>query len=88
LSRSSTEIADIHRIYLELAQQGLTAPENLDLLRQIARTLVSRDGVDSIFLAGTDLNLVVEEHATCFRALDCAQAHVDAIVAAMVAGGA
>jgi aspartate racemase len=78
------EIDEIHRIYLELAQQGRTSPENVDRLRDIARTLVTRDRVESILLAGTDLNIVLNEQSAGFPTLDCAQAHIDAIVARMV----
>jgi aspartate racemase len=82
------EIDEIHRIYLELAQHGRTAPENVDRLRQIARALESRDRVESILLAGTDLNLVFTEQTAGFPALDCAQAHIDAIMEKMEAGRA
>ncbi len=78
------EIDEIHRIDLELAQQGRTAPENVERLRQIARTLVTRDRVESILLAGTDLDLVLNEQSASFPALDCAQARIDAIVEKMM----
>jgi aspartate racemase len=82
------EIDEIHRVYLELAQHGRTAPENVDRLRDIARTLVTRERVESILLAGTDLNIVLNEQSAGFPALDCAQAHIDAIVERMAATGA
>ncbi len=79
------EIDEIHRIYLDLAQKGACAPEDVERLRDIARTLIRRDRVESILLAGTDLNLIFDESNAGFPAIDCAKAHIDAIVAAMTA---
>jgi aspartate racemase len=77
------EVDEIHRIYLGLATQGQIAAEDEAKLREIARTLERRDGVDAVVLAGTDLNLVFNEANAGFAAVDCAAAHVDAIVAEM-----
>ncbi len=78
------EVDEIHRIYLELAQQGRTSPENVAKLREIAHELIARENVEAILLAGTDLNLVFNETTAGFPAVDCAAAHIDAIVAEMV----
>jgi len=78
------EVDEIHGIYLELAQHGRTAPENVAKLRQIAHELIGREGVEAIVLAGTDLNLVFDETTAGFPAVDCAAAHIDAIVANML----
>jgi aspartate racemase len=77
------EVDEIHRIYLGLATQGQISAEDESKLRETARTLERRDGVDAIVLAGTDLNLVFNEANAGFAAIDCAAAHVDAIVAEM-----
>lgn len=77
------EVDAIHRIYLELAQQGRCAPEDVARLREIAATLSRRDGVEAIVLAGTDLNLIFDETTAGFPAVDCAAAHISAIVAEM-----
>ena len=48
------------------------------------RTLLCRrERVEAIVLAGTDLNLVFNEANAGFPAVDCAAAHIDAIVARM-----
>jgi aspartate racemase len=52
-------------------------------LRAIAAALCARDGVEAIVLAGTDLNLVFDETSAGFPAVDCAAAHVAAIVEEM-----
>ena len=74
------EVDEIHRIYLDLAQKGRCAPEDIARLRDIATTLCSRDQVEAIVLAGTDLNLIFDEATAGFPAVDCAAAHITAIV--------
>lgn len=77
------EVDAIHRIYLELAQKGRCAPDDVERLREIATTLVRRDDVAAVLLAGTDLNLVMDESTAGFPAFDCAAAHIAAIVERM-----
>ena len=77
------EIDEIHRIYLGLATQGTISADDEAKLRTLAHTLLRRDGVEAIVLAGTDLNLVFNEANAGFPAVDCAAAHIEAIVVAM-----
>jgi aspartate racemase len=77
------EIGTVHRIYLELATNGRITPADEAKLREIAGTLCRRDGVEAIVLAGTDLNLVFSEANAGFPAVDCAAAHIDAIIERM-----
>ncbi len=79
----SEEVDEIHRIYLELATKGRTSADDEARLRDLAHTLCRRDRVEAIVLAGTDLNLVLNEANAGFPAVDCAAAHIDAIVARM-----
>lgn len=74
------EVDEIHRIYLELATKGRCTADEQERLRDIARTLCSRDRVEAIVLAGTDLNLIFDEANAGFPAIDCAAAHIAAIV--------
>jgi len=80
------EVEEIHRIYLELAQKGRCSPGDEGRLREIAATLCRRDGVEAIVLAGTDLNLIFNEANAGFPAIDCAAAHIAAIVEEMCPG--
>ena len=80
---SDSEVDEIHRIYLELATKGACNAGDKERLRDIARTLVARDNVEAIVLAGTDLNLIFDESSAGFPAVDCAAAHIAAIVEAM-----
>jgi aspartate racemase len=77
------EVEEIHRIYLQLATQGRISADDEARLRDLAHTLCRRDRVEAIVLAGTDLNLVFNEANAGFPAVDCAAAHIDAIVAQM-----
>jgi aspartate racemase len=77
------EVDEIHRIYLRLATQGRISADDEAKLRDLAHTQCRRDRVEAIVLAGTDLNLVFNEANTGFPAVDCAAAHIDAIVAQM-----
>lgn len=79
------EVDEIHRLYLALATTGALPAEGVATLREIAATLRRRDAVEAILLAGTDLNLVFDEASAGFPAIDCAAAHIDAIVARMAA---
>jgi aspartate racemase len=77
------EVDEIHRIYLQLATKGQISADDEAKLRDLAQTLCRRDRVEAIVLAGTDLNLVFNEANAGFPAVDCAAAHIDAIVAQM-----
>lgn len=77
---SDAEIAEIHRIYMELAINGRCSESDEKKLREIAATLGQRDGAEAIVLAGTDLNLIFDESRAGFPAVDCAAAHIDTIV--------
>ena len=77
------EVDEIHRIYLGLATQGRISTDDEARLRDLAHVLRRRDRVEAVVLAGTDLNLVFNEANAGFLAVDCAAAHIDAIVARM-----
>jgi aspartate racemase len=80
---TDAEVDEIHATYLDLATTGRTTPEKIDGLRRIADRLCRMEGVESIVLAGTDLNLVFNEATASFPAVDCAAAHIETIVARM-----
>jgi aspartate racemase len=79
------EVDEIHRIYLALATKGQISTDDEARLRELAHTLCRRDRIEAIVLAGTDLNLVFNEANAGFPAVDCAAAHIDAIVEQMMA---
>jgi aspartate racemase len=73
------EIDFIHNTYLDVLYDRST-PVQIDRLRELAHTLVTRDGAESVLLAGTDLTMVMNEDNAGFPTIDCARVHIDAIV--------
>jgi aspartate racemase len=73
------EVDYIHNTYVELARTGKGSEEQHRDLTALAHTLLGRDGVDSIILAGTDLALLFNDTNTDFPCVDCAALHLQAI---------
>jgi len=69
------EIAFIHNAYLDVVYDRSTA-EGIDRLRELAGTLMRRDGAESVLLAGTDLSMVLNEQSAGFPTIDCAGVHI------------
>jgi len=77
---SPEEIQQIDRLIYEELCVGVVKPEARDLLKQIVSRLVA-DGVDSIVLACTELNLLLDEQQIDGAVvIDTAQVHIDALV--------
>jgi len=72
------EIEFINNAYLDVVYDRST-PAGLDRLRELAHTLIRRDGAEAVLLAGTDLSMVMDEHSAGFPTLDCAGVHIAAI---------
>ena len=81
---SPDELDSIHTTYVNLAAEGKPAPEKRDKLTAIAKTLIARDGVDAILLAGTDLSLIFDERTADFPSVDCAAAHITKILTQII----
>lgn len=78
------EIDEIHRIYFQLASTGAGGDGERQTLTGLAETLMRRDAVDAIVMAGTDLALIFDESNTPFPHVDCARVHIDRILQAML----
>lgn len=78
------EIDLIHNTYVHLAAAGTGSPEQRERLSAVARTLVNRDDVDAILLAGTDLALLFDESTAEFPCVDCAALHIREILKALI----
>jgi len=74
----ASEIEQIHSIYMD-ALNDRSVPKQIDELRQLARTLISRDDADAVLIAGTDLSMVLNEQNAGFPTIDCADVHIKAI---------
>src|SRR5215470_16455579 len=73
------EIEQIHAAYMAIVQEHGTA-EHIARLRKLAHTMIKRDAVEAVLLAGTDLSTVFDEDNTDFPAIDCAAVHVEGIM--------
>jgi aspartate racemase len=78
------EIDFIHNAYLDVVYDRST-PEKIDRLRELANTLIRRDGAESVLLAGTDLSMVLNEENAGFPTIDCAGVHIAAITRRLLA---
>jgi aspartate racemase len=74
------EVDVIHKSYVELAATGESSAEKHEKLTALAHRLVTRDAVDLILLAGTDLTLLFNESNTDFPHMDCAGLHIREIL--------
>jgi aspartate racemase len=74
------EVDLIHKIYVELAATGEPSAEKHEKLTALAHRFVSRNAVDAILLAGTDLTLLFNEGNTDFPHVDCAALHIREIL--------
>lgn len=79
------EVDYIHETYFRLASTGVGGQTERDGLTAIAQTLMRRDKVDAILLAGTDLAMIFDETNTSFPHVDCARVHLDRILGLMLA---
>ena len=78
------EVDYIHDVYVQLASTGVGGNTEREGLTRMAETLIHRDSVDAIILAGTDLALIFDESNTTFPHVDCARVHLDAILRRML----
>jgi aspartate racemase len=77
------ELEYIHKTYFQLASTGTGGDAEREGLTRLAETLMRREGLDAIILAGTDLALIFDESNISFPHLDCARVHVGEILRAM-----
>lgn len=78
------EVDAIHSLYLGLLNKASGLDEQHHKLTELAHTILTRDQVDAIVLAGTDLKLVFNESNTDFPYIDCAALHLEAIGQALL----
>jgi aspartate racemase len=76
------EVTEIHATYVDVVQTGAGTQAHALKLREIAQTLMHRDGVEAVVLAGTELSLVFNASNTDFPVVDCCGILVDFLVKA------
>jgi len=78
------EIEFINNAYLDVVYDRST-PAGIDRLRELAHSLIRRDGAESVLLAGTDLSMVMNEQNAGFPTIDCAGVHIAEITRRLLA---
>jgi aspartate racemase len=84
VSAQPAEVECIEKIYSELLRNGFSTEAQYQGLTAIAHTMLRRDRLDAIVLAGTDLSLVFNASNIDFPYLDCASLHLGAIEEAIL----
>jgi aspartate racemase len=77
------EIDTIAEIYFRIVQEARASADDFERLRLLAHTLIERERLDGIVLAGTDLAFVFNPDNTDFSHVDGARIHIDAIMRAI-----
>ena len=80
---SPSEIERVSDIYGKIVAHEQASAEEFQALRSLAHTLVERESLDAILLAGTDFSFVFHPGNTDFPHLDGARTHIDAIMRAL-----
>lgn len=78
------EIDKIGDTYKKIVEDEKASREDLEALRSLAHTLVDREHLDAILLAGTDFSFVFQPENTDFPHLDGARVHIEAIMQALL----
>jgi len=76
----TAEIEFVHQIYLQIVNAGSGTEEQYQGLRRVAHTLLERENVEAIILAGTELSLIFNEGNLDFPHIDGSRLHLDAIM--------
>jgi aspartate racemase len=79
---SVEEVDLVSRIYTSIVEKERASAEEYETLRALAHTLIDREHLDAILLAGTDLSFVFDRGNTDFPHVDGARIHIDAIMKA------
>jgi aspartate racemase len=75
----------VHEAYVTMASSARCTDEQRQTFFNAGRALVEDHGAEVVLLAGTDLGLAFHGFNPDFAVFDCAEAHVEAIVAAAMA---
>ncbi len=77
---TTAEVEFIHQAYLQIVNAGSGGEEQYQGLRRFAHTLIERERVEAIILAGTELSLIFNEGKLDFPHIDGSRLHLDAIM--------
>jgi aspartate racemase len=77
---AADELDSIADLYVKIVDAAYASEADYQQLRTLAHTLIERDNLDAIVLAGTDLAFVFNPSNTDFAHVDCARVHIEAIM--------
>jgi aspartate racemase len=77
---TTAEVEFIHQAYLQIVNAGSGGEEQYQGLRRVAHTLIERECVEAIILAGSELSLIFNEGNLDFPHIDGSRLHLDAIM--------
>lgn len=80
VSPRAQEMDQLNEIYVRIVETEQASHEDYETLRNLAHTLIERERLDAILLAGTDFSFVFNPDNSDFPCLDGARAHIDAIM--------
>jgi aspartate racemase len=78
------ELDRIAAIYVRVVEEARASKEDYEVLRSLAHTLIERENLDAIILAGTDLAFVFNPESTDFPHLDGSRVHIAAIMSELL----
>jgi len=78
------EVDRIAAIYVRVVEEVCASDEDYKALRSLAHTLIDREKLDAIILAGTDLAFVFNPENTDFPHVDAARVHLKAIMSELL----
>ncbi|MGD0990610.1 MAG: aspartate/glutamate racemase family protein [Candidatus Sulfotelmatobacter sp.] len=78
------EVDHVTDIYVRVVEKARASDEDYNALRSLAHTLIEREKLDAIILAGTDLAFVFNPENTDFPHVDGARVHLKAIMNELV----
>jgi aspartate racemase len=81
------EVDFIAKTYTRIVDEESASDEDLSRLRTLAHTLIAREDLDAILLAGTDFSFVFNPENADFPHVDGARTHIDAIMRELVLNG-
>jgi aspartate racemase len=74
------EVDLIANTYARVVEEARASDEDFNVLRTLAHTLIEREQLDGVVLAGTDLAFVFNPSNTDFPHVDGARVHIEAIM--------
>lgn len=80
ITPSSNEVDLVSNMYSRIVEDERASSEDYETLRALAHTLIDRERLDAILLAGTDLSFVFSPENADFPHLDGARTHIAAIM--------